>query len=194
MITLWDGTECIQAEVARVGLRSVQIRDGCLLANGSPVEVRGVNRHEHDHLRGKHVSRESMIRDITAMKQLNINAVRTAHYPNCNLWYALCDAYGLWLCDEANIETHGIVTDKDEDFLAEHPGWTHAFLERLTRMVRRDRNHASVLMWSLGNESGYGPAHDAMAAMLRSVDPSRPIHYEVGPTRGRQGAGPRVWI
>jgi beta-galactosidase len=177
VINLCNGDKCVQAEVCRVGLRTVEIRDGCLLSNLLPVEVRGVNRHEHDHVRGKHITRESMVQDIIAMKQLNMNAVRTAHYPNCNLWYTLCDAYGLWLCDEANLETHGIVTDKDENFLADHAGWSHAFLERLTRMVRRDRNHASVLMWSLGNESSYGRNHDAMYAWLKAND-TRPVHYE----------------
>ena len=128
--------EVVDVEVSRVGVRELCVRDGCLLSNGSVVEVRGVNRHEHDHRLGKHVTRDSMIEDIVQIKRLNMNAVRAAHYPNANLWYTLCDAYGLWVCDEANIETHGIVTDKDEAFLADHAEWREPFLERLTRMVR----------------------------------------------------------
>jgi beta-galactosidase len=124
------------------------------------------------------VTRECMVEDIKAIKQLNMNAVRTAHYPNCNLWYTLCDAYGVWVCDEANIETHGIVTDKNEDFLAEHPGWQKAFLDRLTRMVHRDRNHPCILMWSLGNESSYGRNHHTMYEWLTEHEPTRPIQYE----------------
>ena len=135
-----------------------------------PVLFKGVNRHEHDPDRGHAVSRESMIADIRLMKQFNINAVRTCHYPNDPRWYDLCDEYGLYLIDEANVETHGVW-----DRLAKDPAWLAAFVERGIRMVERDKNHPCVIIWSLGNESGYGPNHAAMAGWIQRVrpDPAR---------------------
>jgi beta-galactosidase len=144
-----------------------------LLINGRPVRLRGVNRHEHDPYTGKVISRESMIRDIMLMKQANINAVRTAHYPNHPLFYELCDSLGLYVMDEANIETHGL-----RGKLASDPEWHAAFMDRAMRMAQRDKNHASVIIWSMGNESGYGPNFAAISAWLKEFDPTRPIHYE----------------
>jgi len=157
----------------RIGFRTSEIRSGQLLINGRPVRLRGVNRHEHDLHTGKILSRESMIRDIVLMKQANINAVRTAHYPNHPLFYELCDSLGLYVMDEANIETHGL-----RGRLASDPEWHAAFLDRAVRMAQRDKNHASVVIWSMGNESGYGPNFAAISAWLKDFDPTRPIHYE----------------
>jgi len=132
-----------------------------------------VNRHEHDPDHGRTVSEEMMIKDIMLMKQYNINAVRTSHYPNCPRWYELCDEFGIYLIDETNIETHELWSKLSKD-----PDWQNAYVDRVQRMVQRDKNHPSVIIWSLGNESGYGQNHEAMAEWVRSFDNTRPIHYE----------------
>jgi beta-galactosidase len=137
--------------------------------------VRGVDRHEHHPERGRALTEEDMLKDIKLMKRLNFNAVRTSHYPSHPRWYDLCDEYGLYVIDEANIETHGVHGELSND-----PAWTHAYMERATRMVLRDRNHPCVLSWSLGNESGVGPHHAAMAAWIRAYDPTRLVQYEGG--------------
>jgi beta-galactosidase len=137
--------------------------------------LRGVDRHEHHPERGRALTEEDMRTEIKLMKQLNFNAVRTSHYPDHPFWYDLCDEYGIYLIDEANIETHGVWDDLSND-----PLWAHAYMERATGMVLRDKNHPSVLFWSLGNESGVGPHHAAMAAWIRAYDPTRLIHYESG--------------
>ena len=149
------------------------MREGRLLVNGTAVLIRGVNRHDHDDTRGRVVSRELMETDARLMKQSNVNAVRTSHYPNDPYWLDLCDRYGLYAVDEANIESHAFYDDVCRD-----PRYTSAFVERVRNMVERDKNHPSVILWSLGNESGYGPNHDAAAGWLRARDPSRPLHYE----------------
>ncbi|MBN1310311.1 MAG: DUF4981 domain-containing protein [Anaerolineae bacterium] len=172
-LSILDPTRVILEIVGcRVGFRQVEVRDGQLHVNGIPILLKGVNRHEHDPITGHSLSLESMIDDIRLMKQFNINAVRNSHYPNDPRWYDLCDQYGIYLFDEANIETHGVW-----DKLANDPEWTHAFLDRGMRMVERAKNHPSVLVWSLGNESGYGPAHSKMADWIRDRDPTRLIHY-----------------
>jgi beta-galactosidase/beta-glucuronidase len=167
----------LEVQGCQVGFRQVEIKNGQLHLNGAPLLFRGVNRHEHDPDTGHSVSLQSMIEDIKLMKRFNINAVRTCHYPNDPRWYDLCDRFGLYVMDEANLESHGTW-----DKLARDPAWEPAFLERGVRMVERDKNHPSVIVWSLGNESGYGPNHDAMAAWIRRRDPTRPLHYE-GATR-----------
>ena len=168
----------VDVEATWVGLRTVSIRQGLLRVNGTPLTVRGVNRHEHCPNNGKAVSWENMLTDATLMKRLNFNAVRTAHYPNATAWYELCDALGLYVVDEANIETHGFAFVGDEGALAKDPSWRRAFMARLCRMVRRDKNFTCVICWSLGNESGYGPTHEAMADWCRVHEPSRPVQYE----------------
>ncbi|MEM7799713.1 MAG: glycoside hydrolase family 2 TIM barrel-domain containing protein, partial [Chloroflexota bacterium] len=165
--------EFVEALSHKIGFRKVEIVGREMLINGQPVLMKGVNRHEHDEFHGKTISEESMLKDIYLLKQFNLNAVRTAHYPNCERWYELCDEYGIYLIDEANLETHAVY-----DRLCHDPLWANAFLDRIMRLVQRDKNHASVIQWSLGNESGYGPHHDAMAHWVRGVDPTRPIHYE----------------
>jgi len=162
-----------EVERARIGFRQVEIREGRILVNGQPLVIKGVNRHEHDPERGHAVTLDSMHQDIRLMKQFNINAVRTAHYPNDRRWYELCDEYGLYVLDEANIESHGLWGTPAND-----PAWETAFLERGARMVERDKNHACVIIWSLGNESGVGPNHAALADWIHAHDPTRPVHYE----------------
>ncbi|EFE1127516.1 TPA: beta-galactosidase [Escherichia coli] len=171
-----DGT-LIEAEACDVGFREVRIENGLLLLNGKPVLIRGVNRHEHHPLHGQVMDEQTMVQDILLMKQNNFNAVRCSHYPNHPLWYTLCDRYGLYVVDEANIETHGMVP---MNRLTDDPRWLPAMSERVTRMVQRDRNHPSVIIWSLGNESGHGANHDALYRWIKSVDPFRPVQYEGG--------------
>ncbi|MCD8260886.1 MAG: DUF4981 domain-containing protein [Bacteroides sp.] len=173
-LSLQDSTgrviECIEQQV---GFRSVEIKDGRVLINGKPIRFRGVNRHEHDPRTARVMSEERMIRDILLMKQANINAVRTSHYPNVSLWYKLCDSLGLYVMDEADIEEHGL-----RGTLASTPDWHAAFMDRAVRMAERDKNYPSIVMWSMGNESGYGPNFAAISAWLHDFDPTRPVHYE----------------
>jgi beta-galactosidase len=157
----------------RTGFRSVEVRDGALLVNGQPVQIVGVNRHEWDDARGRAVTLDGMREDLLLMKRHHVNAVRCSHYPNDERFYDLCDELGLYVVDEANLETHARWSS-----LCHDPRYQTAMIERGTRMLLRDRNHPCVVLWSLGNESGYGPAHDAMAAWMRRVDPTRPLHYE----------------
>ncbi len=169
-----DG-EVVDVERVRVGFRQVEIRDGVVLLNGKRLVVRGVDRHEFHPERGRALTEADMVAEIKAMKRLNFNAVRTSHYPDCIRWYELCDEYGIYIVDEANVETHGLGARLSKD-----PAWASAYLERARRMVVRDRNHPSVIIWSLGNESGAGPHHAAMAAWIRRYDPTRPVQYESG--------------
>jgi beta-galactosidase len=176
VVELLDGEgHTIEAIAQRVGFRRIEIRERSLLINGQRVYIRGVNRHEFHPVTGKTVSLESMREDVALMKRFNFNAVRTSHYPNDERFYDLCDELGLYVVDEANIESHARLRS-----LVHDPRYEAAFFDRVKRMVGRDRNHPSVIMWSLGNESGYGNVHDAMAAWIRSEDPSRPVHYEGG--------------
>lgn len=170
-----DSDEVVEATSTRCGFRRVEIGDRELLINGQAVLIKGVNRHEWDDTTGKIISRDLMLRDIRLMKQFNVNAVRTSHYPNDPFWYELCDEYGLYLIDEANLETHDFVF-----YLCHDARYASQFLERGLRMVERDKNHPSVILWSLGNESGLGANHEAMASWIRFYDPSRPLHYEGG--------------
>ncbi|MCP3884845.1 MAG: beta-galactosidase, partial [Propionibacteriaceae bacterium] len=168
-----DDGRVIECRTCAVGFRKVEVCGRELLINGKPVLIKGVNRHDHDHIHGKTISRESMLEDVRLMKTHNINAVRTSHYPNHETFYDLCDEHGIYVIDEANLECHDYYHE-----IAHDPRYASAFLDRAQRMVLRDKNHPSIIMWSLGNESGYGPNHDAMAGWIRHYDPSRPIHYE----------------
>ncbi len=165
--------ETIEAESCRVGFRNVQIKNGQLYVNGRSIKLFGVNRHEHDPDHGRAIPVSRMLQDIQLLKQNNINAVRTSHYPDDPHWYDLCDQYGIYLIDEANLESHQL-----KGFLANVPSWNTAFMERAIRMVERDKNHPSVIFWSLGNETGSGPNHSSMAGWIKDYDPTRPIHYE----------------
>ena len=169
----------------KVGFREVEIKNAVFHVNGVPVKMKGVNRHEHHPDTGHVVTRASMLRDIKLFKENNINAVRTAHYPNTPLFYELCNEYGLWVMDEANIESHGYGNDPGNR-LANDPDWEAAHVNRVARMEARDKNHPSIIMWSLGNEAGVGPNFDAAYRYLKQTDPTRPIHYEGDKRRGGQ--------
>jgi len=174
LLTLKDAAgNVLEVERCNVGFRKVEIADGKILVNGAAVYFYGVNRHEHDPDTGHAVSVASMIEDILLMKRFNVNAVRTCHYPDDPRWYDLCDQYGLYLIDEANLESHGVWDEPSRD-----PAWRTAFLERGSRMVERDKNHPSIVIWSLGNESGHGPNHAAMAEWIHDYDPTRPVFYD----------------
>ncbi len=166
-------TEKVSMEI---GFRDVCIEDSQLKVNGRPVLIKGANRHEMNPYKGYVVSEADMIRDIQIMKQLNINAVRTCHYPDDPLWYSLCDRYGLYVVAEANVESHGM--GYGEHTLARDPQFEEAHLERIRRAVQRDFNHPSVIIWSLGNEAGYGPTFAKGYEMVKAMDPSRPVQYE----------------
>jgi beta-galactosidase len=168
----------LEVKSANVGFRDIRVENGLFLVNGRPVKLKGVNRNEFDPKLGFVVTPESMRRDIELMKRHNINAVRLSHYPNDIRWLDLCDRYGLYVIDEADLETHGFHFAGNESYLSDHPDWTAAYVERAKRMVEQDKNHPCVILWSLGNESGYGRNHDAMADWIRQADPTRPIHYE----------------
>ncbi|WP_294476322.1 glycoside hydrolase family 2 TIM barrel-domain containing protein [uncultured Bacteroides sp.] len=173
-LTLQNGDGQVLEQVEQsVGFRAIEIKSGQLLVNGNPVRFRGVNRHEHDPRTARVMSEERMLQDILLMKQANINAVRTSHYPNVSRWYELCDSLGLYVMDEADIEEHGL-----RGTLASTPDWHAAFLDRAVRMAERDKNYPSIVMWSMGNESGYGPNFAAISAWLHDFDPTRPVHYE----------------
>jgi len=163
------------------GFRNIKIDKRRLLINEKALYIKGVNRHEHDEITGKTLSTESMLRDIKILKSHNFNAVRTSHYPDDERWYELCDRYGIYLWDEANIECHCFWNQLCDDTM-----WLYSFVSRMQRMAERDKNHPSVIVWSLGNESGWGSNHEAGAAWIRSYDNSRPLHYE-GAMRGKKG-------
>ncbi len=174
IVTLRDETGKIrEVKSYPFGFREVEIKDGMLFINGRSVLLYGVNRHDHHPVLGKAVDKATMEADVLLMKQYNVNAVRTSHYPNNPYFYDLCDRHGLYVIDEANLETHGIGS-----VLSNDPAWMTSHVERALRMAERDKNHPSVIMWSLGNESGMGPNHSAMAGYLKQLDPTRPIHYE----------------
>ncbi len=162
----------------RAGIRQVEIAGGLLLVNGRPVKLKGVNRHDHHPDLGKAVPYSAMLEDVLLMKRHNINTVRTSHYPNDPRFYDLCDTYGLYVIDETDLECHGMRTIGDWNRLSDNPTWEAAYMDRMVRMVQRDKNHACIIMWSLGNESGFGVNHKKMAEDARRIDPTRPIHYE----------------
>ncbi len=163
----------LESRSTKIGFRELKIIDGEFFVNGKSVLLYGVNRHDHSQYEGKVISKEIMEKDAILMKQNNFNAVRTSHYPNNAYWLEMCDKYGLYVIDETNLETHGLGGRLSND-----TEWSHAFLQRAIRMVERDKNHPSIIFWSLGNESGQGFNHAAMASWIKTFDPTRFIHYE----------------
>jgi len=163
----------------KVGFRETMIKDSVFYVNGVPLKIKGVNRHETDPDSGHYIVRESMLKDIKMWKENNINAVRNGHYPNAPVFYDLCDEYGIWVMNEANIESHAF-TNGSGNLLANSPGWKESHLNRLRRMVERDKNHPSLIIWSLGNEAGTGPNFKAGRELLKKMDPTRTVHYEGG--------------
>jgi beta-galactosidase len=165
----------LEAKSCRVGFRSIEFSgdDSKLLINGRVTYLYGVNRHDHHPVKGKALAREDILKDLLTLKRFNFNCIRTSHYPNDPYLYDLCDRYGIFVIDEANLETHGLGGKLSND-----PLWTHAFMERATRMVMRDKNHPCIIFWSLGNEAGRGPNHAAMAEWIHDFDITRFVHYE----------------
>ncbi|MDC1105241.1 glycoside hydrolase family 2 TIM barrel-domain containing protein [Prolixibacteraceae bacterium] len=161
---------------SKVGFRDIEIRDQQLWVNGKSITIKGVNRHEHDPILGRAITKESMLLDVKLMKQYNMNTVRTSHYPNHPYWYELCDQYGLYVIDEANLESHGY--GFGEEGLGHDTSWEKAMVDREVSMVERDKNHPSIIMWSLGNESGPGVNFKACREAIEKIDTSRVIHYE----------------
>ncbi|MEH0153518.1 glycoside hydrolase family 2 TIM barrel-domain containing protein [Limibacter armeniacum] len=176
-LTLKDKTgKVLESTVRSIGFRKVEIRNRQLLVNGNPVTIRGVNRHEHSAYNGNIITEAEMVRDIELMQQFNINAVRASHYPNHAKWYELCDRYGMYVVDEANIESHGM--GYGEKSLAKDTTWLAAHLNRTQRMLERTKNHPSVIIWSLGNEAGDGINFEKTSEWIKSRDQSRPVQYE----------------
>ncbi len=184
VITLKDnGGNIVEATSHKIGFRKVEIKNAQLLVNGKKIMVHGVNRHEHDEVLGHVPTRELMIKDIQLMKQHNINAVRLAHYPNDPEWLRLCDEYGLYVVDEANIEVHGMGAALQGNFdksvhPAYLPSWEPAFMDRIKRMVERDKNHPSIIIWSMGNECGNGKVFFDAYKWIKERDKSRPVQFE----------------
>ncbi len=177
-LTLKDAAgKVVEIQRCRVGFRKVEIKGGQLLVNGVAIDVKGVNRHEHDPDHGRAIGVDRMIQDIKLLKQNNINTVRTSHYSNDPKWFELCNRYGLYLIGEANIESHGIGYKPDRT-LGNKPRWKKAHLDRIESMVERDKNHPSIIIWSMGNEAGDGVNFVAASAWIHERDPSRPVHYE----------------
>ncbi len=178
-ISLFDDGSGKLLEVAgdRIGFRTVEIKNGNLLVNGMPIEIRGVNRHESHPLTGHVIDRAIMLQDIRLMKQYNINAVRSSHYPNHPEWYDLCDQYGLYVIDEANIESHPLA-NSEETQIGNELSWLPAHLDRTQRMFHRDKNHPSIIIWSLGNEAGHGKIFETTYQWLKEHDGTRPVQYE----------------
>jgi len=177
--TLKDKGDVVEVIPVNVGFRKIELKNAQILVNGQPVLFKGVNRHEMDPDNGYYLSPQRMIQDIKIMKAFNINAVRTSHYPNDNLWYDLCDRYGLYVVAEANVESHGIGGHKT---LAKNPLFAKAHLERNQRNVQRSYNHPSVIFWSLGNEAGFGANFEACYTWIKNEDKTRAVQYEQAKT------------
>ena len=175
ILTLIDSNgKIIETTESKMGFKKVEIKNAQFLINGKPVHLKGTNRHEMHPRYGQSVPRETMLKDILLMKQFNINTVRTSHYPNDPYWYKLCDEYGIYIVDEANLESHGAsgILPKSD------PKWKAASVDRIKSMIQRDKNHACIVMWSLGNEAGNGDNFFSMRDYAHEADPSRPVHYE----------------
>jgi beta-galactosidase/evolved beta-galactosidase subunit alpha len=184
LLTLRDADgKVLQSIAQRIGFRRIELKDGNIQVNGKAIMLKGVNRHEHHPDLGRTLSVSWMRHDLLLMKQHNINAIRTSHYPNDPRFYDLCDEYGFYVIDETDLECHGfhLVEEpniKPAQWTSDNPAWADAYLERIERMVQRDKNHASIILWSLGNESFYGRNHAAMYRWVKDFDPTRLVHYE----------------
>ena len=182
-ISLRRADEQVQMISHAVGFRQVEMKNGNLTVNGVPILFKGVNRHDHHPHHGRAISAVDVKADLLLMKRHNINAVRCSHYPSHPALVQLCDELGLWVIDEADLECHGfsMAGPNPQKWTSDNPEWQAAYLDRLKALVHRDKNHPSVIMWSLGNESFYGCNHKAMYDMAKVLDPTRPIHYEGDP-------------
>ncbi|CAN4076190.1 unnamed protein product [Withania somnifera] len=184
VITLKDASgNLVDCESCQVGMRKISKAPKQLLVNGRPVVIRGVNRHEHHPRLGKTNLESCMVKDLVLMKQNNINAVRNSHYPQHQRWYELCDLFGMYMIDEANIETHGFFDYPNYKHPTQESCWAASMMDRVVGMVERDKNHACIIIWSIGNEASYGPTHAALSGWVREKDASRLVHYEGGGSR-----------
>lgn len=176
LVLTFNGTSLTQ----RVGFRRVEFIKGAFCVNGNPVKFRGVNRHEHHPVHGRAVPYDFMKADLLLMKQYNINGIRTSHYIDDHRLYDLADELGLWVIDEADLECHGFdeIGCDPKSFTSDNPDWEEAYVDRARQMVKRDKNHPSIVIWSLGNEAFYGRNHKAMYEYIKTVDTGRPVHYE----------------
>jgi evolved beta-galactosidase subunit alpha len=177
-LTVKEDGEIIEVIHQQVGFRSIVIANDTFLVNGVAIKFKGVNRHDYNPKTGRVVTREEIERDIHTMKQNNINAIRTAHYPNAHFLYDLCDQYGMYVIDEADLECHGFELTGKYDWISNDPAWETAYVSRIERMIMRDKNHPCIIMWSLGNESSFGDNFRAMAKRAKEMDPTRLVHYE----------------
>ncbi len=178
ILFVYRGEELIEVIPNQVGFREIELKGNVFTVNGVAIKLKGVNRHDFHPKTGRAVTEEDMRKDILLMKQHNINAVRTAHYPNAPYFYDLCDKYGMYVIDEADIECHGFELTNRYNWIAEDPVWQKVMADRVARMIERDKNHPCILMWSLGNESSFGENFRKLAAVCREKDPTRLVHYE----------------
>lgn len=178
LVSVYDNNKLIQVIPQKVGFRKIELKGEVFLVNGVAIKFKGVNRHDYNPRNGRVVAKEEMIKDIVLMKQHNINAIRTAHYPNSHYIYDLCDEYGMYVIDETDLECHGFELTGDYRWISDDPAWETSYVNRMTRMIERDKNHPCILMWSLGNESAFGCNFKAMAKTAKEMDPTRLVHYE----------------
>lgn len=178
MITVYEEDELVQVIPQQVGFRKIELKGEVFTVNGVAIKLKGVNRHDYNPKNGRVVSREEIEQDIILMKKHNINALRTSHYPNSEWLYDLCDEYGLYVIDETDLECHGFELTGNYSWISNDPDWELSYVNRMERMIERDKNHPSIIMWSLGNESSFGVNFKAMAKRAKEIDDTRLIHYE----------------
>ena len=178
MIELYSNGQLVEAYPQRVGFRRIEVLDGLMYINGVPLKLKGINRHDWSGECGRAITREHMLWDLIAMKRNNVNAVRSSHYPNHPDFYDLCDEMGFYVMDEADLECNQVQVAGNMEFISDNPKWGPAYLDRVSRMAKRDKNHPSILIWSMGNESGYGCNFAACYRFLKEYDPVRLVHYE----------------
>lgn len=178
LLTIEKNGEIIEVIPQNVGFRNIHVEGDTFLVNGVAIKIKGVNRHDYNPRNGRVVAKEEMEADIKLMKQYNINAIRTSHYPNSYYLYDLCDEYGMYMIAETDLECHGFELTKRYDWITDDPKWENSFVTRMTRMISREKNHPSILFWSLGNESDFGCNFKKMAEVAKTMDPTRLIHYE----------------
>ena len=177
-MTVEDDGQIIEVIPQNVGFRNIRLNGETFLVNGVAIKFKGVNRHDYSPQNGRVVSREEIEKDIILMKQFNINAIRTSHYPNSYYLYDLCDEYGMYLIAETDLECHGFELTGDYKWITDDPSWELAYVSRMTRMIERDKNHPAIIFWSLGNESAFGCNFRKMTDVAHEMDPTRLVHYE----------------
>ena len=178
MMTVYEGNELVQLIPQKVGFRKIELMGEVFTVNGVAIKLKGVNRHDYNPKNGRVVAREEIEEDIILMKKHNINALRTSHYPNSEWLYDLCDEYGLYVIDETDLECHGFELTGNYSWISDDSKWELAYVNRMERMIERDKNHPCIIMWSLGNESSFGVNFKAMAKRAKELDNTRLVHYE----------------